>query len=231
MYETTRIGYQIGNISTNSTACADDIALVSDQPDQTQILTNTAYDYAYMEGYQLQPTKSVVINITHKGPTPMSDQQEFTLGPNKMPIVEKATHLGIIRTQSLKENMRANVDENIKKARRSAYSLFGTGFHGYNGLDIDTMLHLFKIYVTPVLLYGLELILPTANFLLQLEIFQKKMLKQILSLPPNVADIAVYILTGVLPIEPQIHIRALSLFNNICHQPESSVEKCWQNVN
>ena len=51
------------------------------------------------------------------------------------------------------------------------------------------------------------------------------MLKQILSLPPMLADIAVYILTGVLPIEPEIHIRALNLFNNICHQSESSVEK------
>jgi hypothetical protein len=39
----------------------------------------------------------------YKGTTPMSDQQEFPLGPNKMPTVEKATHLGIIRTQSLKE--------------------------------------------------------------------------------------------------------------------------------
>jgi hypothetical protein len=97
------IGYQIGSISTNSTACADDIALVSNQLDQMQILINTAYDYAYMEGYQLHPTKSVVVNITHKGTTPMSDQQEFTLGPNKMPTVEKATHLGIIRTQSFKE--------------------------------------------------------------------------------------------------------------------------------
>ena len=155
----------------------------------------------------------------------MSDQQEFTLDPNKMPTVEKATNLGIIRTQSLKENMRANVDENIKKARRSAYSLFGSGFHGYNGLDIDKILHLFKIYVTPILLYGLELILPTAiDCLMQIENFQKKMLKQILSLPPNVSDIAVYILIGVLPIEPQIHIRTLSLFNNICHQSESSAE-------
>ena len=80
---------------------ADDIALVSNQLDQTQILINTAYDYAYMEGYQLHPTKSVVVNITNKGTTPMSGQLEFTLGPNKMPTVEKVTHLGIIRTQSL----------------------------------------------------------------------------------------------------------------------------------
>ena len=114
LYDTTGIGYQIGNISTNSAACADDIALVSNQPDQTQILINTAYDYAYMVGCLLQPTKSVVVKITHKGSTSISVQQEFTLGPNKMSTVEKGTHLGIIRTQSWKENMRANVDENIK---------------------------------------------------------------------------------------------------------------------
>jgi hypothetical protein len=40
-----------------------------------------------------------------------------------------------------------------------------------------------------------------------------------------VADIAVYILTGILPIEAQIHIRALGLFNNVCRQAEDSSEK------
>ena len=39
------------------------------------------------------------------------------------------------------------------------------------------------------------------------------------------ADITVNILTGMLPIEAQLHIRALCLFNNICNQLESSVEK------
>ena len=36
---------------------------------------------------------------------------------------------------------------------------------------------------------------------------------------------AVYILSGLLPVEAQIHIRALGLFNNICNQAEDSVEK------
>jgi hypothetical protein len=49
--------------------------------------------------------------------------------------------------------MTANVEENIKKARRSAYicSLFGGGFHGHNGLDVETIVHLYKIYISPVL--------------------------------------------------------------------------------
>jgi hypothetical protein len=40
-----------------------------------------------------------------------------------------------------------------------------------------------------------------------------------------VADITVNILTGILPIEAQLHIRALGLFNNICNQLESSAKK------
>jgi hypothetical protein len=34
-----------------------------------------------------------------------------------------------------------------------------------------------------------------------LEIAQKRLLKQILALPNSVADIAVYMLTGILPID------------------------------
>ena len=49
------------------------------------------------------------------------------------------------------------------------------------------------------------------------ELFQKRMLKQILSLPTRTADAAVYVLSGILPVEAQIHIRTLVLFNNICN--------------
>ena len=50
MYETAGIGYRIGNISVNHTACPDDIALISEEQDQVQIPIYMAYDYAYMEG-------------------------------------------------------------------------------------------------------------------------------------------------------------------------------------
>jgi hypothetical protein len=42
-----------------------------------------------------------------------------------MPFVDSALHLGIIRTTSIRGNTTTNVDENIKKARRSAYGLLG----------------------------------------------------------------------------------------------------------
>jgi hypothetical protein len=51
---------------------------------------------------------------------------------------------------------------------------------------------------------------------------QKKLLKQLiielLSLPQNAPDSAIYLLTGFLPVEAQIHIKALQLFNNITNR-------------
>jgi hypothetical protein len=71
----------------------------------------------------------------------------------------------------------------------------------------------------------MELIIPKATPLIQLELFQNGMLKQILSLPTRTAEAAVNVLSGILPVEAQIHIRALVLFNNICNQADNSIEK------
>jgi hypothetical protein len=214
------IGLKIGNINVNNTGCADDIALLSTQLSDAQIMVNMALDFANLEGYELQPKKSVAINIRGNNKQCETTNEKLNMGNITMPEVEQATHLGIIRTTTMKHNIQTNVDENITKARRSAYSLFGCGFHGHNGLDPESLLHIYKTYITPVLLYGMELLLPSSKPLEQLELFQKRILKQILSLPMSCPDPAVYILTGILPIEAQIHIKAPTFFNKVCHQGE-----------
>jgi hypothetical protein len=64
-----------------------------------------------------------------------------------------------VLTTCVLDNIKENVDENMKKAIRSAYALFGCGFHGENGLDSETMIHFFKTYITPILLYGMEVLI------------------------------------------------------------------------
>ena len=157
---------RIGNISTNCTDCtncADDVALLSGNPDHTHILINMCNDYAHMEGYELQPAKSVALNIKAKSKKKSLNVKNYKLGAKTMSTVESVVHHCIIRTTSLTENMTINVEENIKRARRSAYGLLGGGYNGNNGLDPDTLIHLLKTYITPVLLYGLELIIPKAT--------------------------------------------------------------------
>jgi hypothetical protein len=70
--------------------------------------------------------------------------------------------------------------------------------------------HIYKPYITTVVLYGMELLVPSSKPLEHLELFQKRVLKQILSLSMSCLDPTVYILTGILPIEAQIHIKALT---------------------
>lgn len=177
--EQSRLGCKIGNVLCNATACADDVALLGTSPTEMQIQVNMSNDYAVMEGYKLQPQKSVAIHIKPTVSKKPCNPYEYTLNTVAMPNVEKATHLGIIRTSNIKQNMEINVQENIKKARRSAYALLGSGFHGENGLDPETTIHLYKTYILPVLLYGMELIIPRTRHLKILEKFQKKTLKQI----------------------------------------------------
>ena len=88
-----------------------------------------------------------------------------------------------------------------------------------------TSLSLYKTYIQPVLAYGLEIVQPKQSNLAKLELFQKSILKQILSLPINTPDPTAYILSGLLPIEAIIDIKYITVCNNICRQPDNAIEK------
>jgi hypothetical protein len=52
----------------------------------------------------------------------------------------------------------------------------------------------------------------------------KKWIKQIISLYINVADPAVFILAGTLPIEAEMHIKAITLYGNITRAKKYSCD-------
>jgi hypothetical protein len=92
------IGLKIGNINVNNTGCADDIALLSTQLSDAQIMVNMALDFANLEGYELQPKKSVAIHIRGNNKQCETTNEKLNMGNITMPEVEQATHLGIIKT-------------------------------------------------------------------------------------------------------------------------------------
>ena len=114
-----------------------------------------------------------------------------------MPTVEKSAHLGILRSKSNQKTENSQIEQNITKARRTAYSQLD--FMEKNGLDPITSISLYKTNVQPVLMYGLEIVQPKQTNLKKLEVFQKNILKQILSLPTNAPHPAIYIISGLLP--------------------------------
>lgn len=76
-----------------------------------------------------------------------------------------------------------------------------------------------------MLTYGLELLSPGKKSFEKLDLFQKKTIKHILSIPVKAADPVVYILTGLLPMEGLIDLKSLNFFRNICTQEEESMER------
>lgn len=219
--EQTGLGGHIGNINCCAPTCADDVALISNNPLELQILINIVANYSKNEGYTLQPAKSVILPIKSNKTVDMGNEF-WNINGNNMPVVTNTTHIGIHKCE--KDSARSTVEENIKRARRTTYSLMGSGFHGKNGLDPETILTLFITYILPMLTYGLEVLLPTGKNLENLQSYYKKLIKQLLTLPTNIGNPAIYILSGLLPIEAVIELQALSMFGNITRSDRNSVE-------
>jgi hypothetical protein len=76
-----------------------------------------------MEGYVLQPAKSVALNIKAKSKKKSLNVKNYKLGAKTMPTVESAVHLGIIRTTSLTANM--TINKGITKLPNSEQSYKG----------------------------------------------------------------------------------------------------------
>ncbi|CAC5395647.1 unnamed protein product [Mytilus coruscus] len=150
---------------------------------------------------------------------------ELQLNDSILPNVDKAVHLEKQRSKTDKETIENTVSNKITKAIRTAYSLMSAGFHGNNGLDPSTCIHILKTYIIPTLIYGLEIIVTDETNMEKLLKFHKRMIKQIISVTQNTSDVVPYIISGLIPIVGQIHLRTLTYVYNIFLLPETSTEK------
>ena len=57
------LGDKIGNINYSAPTCADDVAIISSDPRELQMMVDMAVDFSRREGYSLQPTKSVILPV------------------------------------------------------------------------------------------------------------------------------------------------------------------------
>ena len=208
------LGMSIGSQYVGSPACADDVILLTQDLNQVQPLLTSASEYAALHDYELHPKKTVITSILKpKTSIKIPEENEWYLNGAKVTQEDSFTHLGLTWKSN---SLTPDVDANIQKARRACYSLLKIGLHGTNGIDPPAALKIIQTYVIPRLLQGLEATVLNREDLQKLDKFHKKMLRQIQSLPDSTATEAIYILAGTIPIEAQLHIRALGLFGGIC---------------
>ena len=117
-------GFHIGDICCAAPTVADDMAFGSSCLKILQALVSITVDNSKMEKYILQPTKRFILEAV----TPCKRAREcepeikITMGGIKMPVVEEAMHMGILRSRNSQES---TVHHNNEKARRTTYCLTG----------------------------------------------------------------------------------------------------------
>ena len=79
-------------------------------------------------------------------------------------------------------------------ARRTKYSLMSSGLHGTNGIDPITGYNIYRTYVLPQLLNGLETLPINLKHIETLEKFHRDTLRNIHSLPQRTAKNALYLI-------------------------------------
>ena len=198
---------RMGHLHLGAVMVADDLALLSSNRCDMQSSLSTAEHDAARERYKYNTDKTKVI------PVNCNTEPALKLYNQQLGISCQEAHLGILRNQtgSNKETIAAR----IHSARKTVMSLLGAGMCGYNGSGPYIGRELYKTYVLPVLLYGLEALVLNDDEVRVLETYHRQNLRCIQHLPRSTANSAVHLLIGIPPIEALIDIRALSMLRNI----------------
>ena len=108
-----------------------------------------------------------------------------------------------------------NVDENIHTARSVLFSLLGNVFSYRCKLSQTVLLHVWTIYVSPVLRSGLSTLPIRPTVMKTVTAFHQKILRGILKLSSVSPLPSLYFLLGEPPIEAVLHQNICSSFLNI----------------
>ena len=159
---------------TGEKGVADDDFLMSDDPVKLQGLINIAEHYGkrYRITYGASKTK-----ITVSGPEIdrqyYSDTTPWTMDSISIKVVEDNEHLGQIVSgsgQTIK-----NIDNRLKKGRGSLFKLLGPAFAYKCLLSPVVKLHLYRMYVCPIIRSGLSSFTLRESPILLLAIFPKQL--------------------------------------------------------
>ena len=210
-YEDCRLGFTIGITDVSAPTCADDMTLLSNSHDNLQSMMNLACYDASQERYEFSKKKSKTM-LFNPGKSVVKDIN-CSMNDNCIEQSVREVHLGTIRTPDGKAKQ--TVDENLGKARRAVYALFGTGFYGLNGLHPIVSMKLWNCYILPRLTYGLEILKCSIGDYERLEIFQRQNARRLQHLPEGTPNSLTLLMVNLLPVQSIIERKMLVLFNNL----------------
>ena len=136
---------------------------------------------------------------------------------------EEHTYLGILfRSRNI--TTKEDINQKAMLARRTLYSLTGTGTHA-QGILPGISVQLWNTYCLSQLMCGMEAINITKSNRGELDKHQLLIMKQSIGLPTQAANAAATILTGAIPISTRIQEQKILALCKICSQESNTIGK------
>ncbi len=127
------------------------------------------------------------------------------------------THIHPPRHNQVWPRLEANGERQDHNSQTGSLCHDEGSLHGKGGNPV-TGSKMITTYVTPILLYGLDAVVLNKQETENLNIFNQDLLRQIQGLYDSTANKAVYLLSGTIPVEADLHKRILCLFGQVPRQ-------------
>ena len=161
-------GICINDVTYNACCYEDDVLLCSLTVTGLQALIDIANSYVTNHGLSFNPAKSQCVTF---GKNMFSPKMWHLNGVN-LKETDSVTYLGVL----LANNTNAHSEQRVKATRRAFYALQGYGVCK-DGVNPETMTHIFNTAIRPVLTYGLQCVYQNKSPLEATEKLQCKLLK------------------------------------------------------
>ena len=133
------LGASIGNINVSTPTCADDTALLANSPHELQAMLDLVEFNTSRDLVKINPDKSEILTVKYKNTV------KATLNGQEISNVSNVKHLGIDRNGK----NTVNIEERLRTAQRTIYSLLGPGLHARRGFSPIVAHKIWNTYVTP----------------------------------------------------------------------------------
>ena len=207
----SELGFWIGPICVTCICVADDTYILSGDSRQLQAIIDIVghYGHRYQVTFGADKTK-VTVTGSKIDMSYYRDIQMWSLAGDTLPVTEDNDHLGLI-VSGLDEEQK-NIDKNIDAAWKTLFGLLGNIFAFNCKISQTAILHVWTLYVNPVMRSGLAALPIRPPVMKTATTFHHKILRGILKLGPMSPLPPLYFLLGEFPVEARIHLDTPNTF-------------------
>ena len=198
---------------------ADDLTLVAESASELQAMVSALDRACTRWGMTINATKTKTMTVGKE-----ENEVTITLRGNPLEAVESFSYLGSEVGKNAKVG--GDVGTRLEKASR-VFQKWRKEVFRSRSVSKRTKLHVFRVMVMPVLLYGAETWAVTQQELRKLHAFQMKCLREIVgvTLWDRRRNVDILEETGELPVEEQLRHKRLQWFGHLQRMPENRPQK------